>query len=170
MSEPFIGEVRIMSFNFAPRGWALCNGQLLPINQNQALFALLGVQFGGNGITTFALPNLQARVPVSQGTLAGGGSYVIGQASGETGHTLIITEMPAHAHSTQASSDAASAIVPAANVLASTSGLYGAPASLTSLHPATVSAVGGNQPHENRQPYLVLNFCIALQGLFPSRN
>ncbi len=170
MSEPFIGEVKIVAFNFPPRGWALCNGQLLPISQNQALFALLGTQFGGNGTTSFALPNLQARVPVEQGTLAGGSSYVIGQAGGEFAHTLISGEMPSHTHTAQGSSDAGSGVVPAANVPASASGLYGAAAALTPLNPASVAAVGGSQPHENRQPYLVLNFCIALQGIFPSRN
>lgn len=170
MAQPFIGEIKIVAFNFAPRTWAFCNGQLLPINQNQALFSLLGTQYGGNGTTNFALPNLQARVPIEQGTLAGGSSYVIGQASGETAHTLSNNEMPTHTHNAQASADAGAGIVPAANVLASASGLYGAAASLTTLNPASVGASGGSQPHENRQPFLVLNFCIALQGIFPSRN
>jgi microcystin-dependent protein len=170
MSQPFIGEIRIMAFNFPPRFWAMCNGQLLPINQNQALFALLGTQYGGNGTTNFALPNLQGRVPIEQGTLAGGNFYPIGQVAGELSHTLSATEMPAHTHSVLGSSDTGSGIVPAANVVASASGLYGAAASLTGLNPASVGNSGGSQAHENRQPFLVLNFCIALQGIFPSRN
>jgi microcystin-dependent protein len=162
MSEPFLGELKLMSFNFAPKAWAQCNGQLLPINQNQALFALLGTMYGGNGQTTFALPDLRGRVPVHRGTLTQG------QRLGEESHTLNSGEMAAHNHNVAASSQNGDQADP--KILAGASNAYSAPSNLTAIAPGTVSNVGGSQPHENRQPSLVLNWCIALQGIFPSRN
>jgi microcystin-dependent protein len=167
MAEPFLAEIRIMSFGFAPKGWALCNGQLLPINQNQALFSLLGTEFGGDGRVNFALPNLQGRVPIHTGGQIGG---VVGQNGGETSHTLSIPEMTGHTHLGQGSNNPGDNVIPTGNVFAVVAGLYGSPTSLASLQPATVTNTGGSQPHENRQPFLNLTFCIALQGIFPSRN
>jgi microcystin-dependent protein len=167
MAEPFLSEIRIMSFNFAPRGWALCNGQLLPINQNQALFSLLGTTYGGNGQTNFALPDLRGKTPIHTGGQIG---TLLGQAGGQASHTLINSEMPAHTHIAQGSNNDGDNVIPTSNVFGVVAGLYGPPAALTSLQPAAISNVGGSQPHENRQPFLTLNFCIALQGIFPSRN
>jgi microcystin-dependent protein len=166
MSEPFLAEIRLMSFAFAPKGWALCNGQTLPINQNQALFSLLGTTYGGNGQTTFALPNLQARVPIHVGN-----GHTLGEQAGTDAHTLTAAQLPQHTHVLQASTRAGNTVNPAANVLADTpSQVYAPPANLTPLEPGSVIATGGNQPHTNQQPYLGLSFCIALQGIYPSRN
>lgn len=171
MSEPFIGEIKIMSFNFPPKGWAMCNGQVLPINQNQALFALLGTTYGGDGRQTFALPNLQGRVPTHVGD-----GLTLGERGGETSHTLSIAELPTHSHIVNGSPNNASVISPTGNYLATTPGNdYVAPpqpgtGGNTTLMPTTLTTVGGNQPHDNLSPYLVLNFCIALQGIFPSQN
>lgn len=165
MSEPFLGEIKIFSFGFAPKGWALCNGQLLPINQNQALFALLGTTYGGDGRTTFALPNLQGRVPFHMG-----GGFTQGQSSGEAAHTLTISEMPAHTHLPVGNSNNASVASPAGNLWAGSSGGGYLPTANTTMNPASILPTGGSQPHDNMSPYLVLNFCIALQGIFPSRN
>ncbi|MEO7324815.1 MAG: tail fiber protein [Dokdonella sp.] len=168
MSNPFLSEVRLMSFGFAPRGWALCNGQLLPINQNQALFSLLGTTYGGNGQTNFALPNLQGRVPMHMGN-----GYTLGQSAGEQGHTLTIAELPTHVHGAMASptSDATNVAIPTGNFLASPlSQTYTPFAAPGAMNPTTLANVGGSQPHQNMQPYLTLNFCIALQGIFPSQN
>ena len=166
MSEPFLAEVRIVGFNFAPRGWAFCDGQILPINQNQSLYSLLGTTYGGDGRTSFALPDLRGRTPLHVGN-----GHSQGQKSGEETHTLAANEMPSHEHVAQASSANATAGTPSGNVLArSTSPLYAAPAGLTNLNALSVSHVGGGQAHDNMMPYLALNFCIALQGLFPSRN
>jgi microcystin-dependent protein len=168
MAEPFLSEIRIMSFNYAPRGWALCNGQILPINQNQALFSLLGTVYGGNGQTTFGLPNLQGRVPIHMGA-----GHNLGEVAGELSHTVTIPEMPAHTHFMQASSTNGDAPVPfasAGNLLARTPNqIYGPAQNLVALDPASVTTVGGSQAHLNMQPYLTLNFCIALQGIFPSQ-
>ncbi|MBF9222991.1 phage tail protein [Hymenobacter ruricola] len=177
MGDPILGELRQISFNYAPRGWAFCNGQLLPIAQNQALFALLGTMYGGDGRTTFALPDLRGRVPVSQGQLPGGSSYTLGQTGGLDAVTLITTELPAHTHpvtgtlQTAAFGDPSS---PQGNYLASDANAqFGAgPASATMGGTAqgTSDNAGGSQPHENRQPVLALNYVIALQGAFPTRN
>jgi microcystin-dependent protein len=170
VSEPFLSEIKIMSFNFPPKGWAMCNGQLLPINQNQALFSLLGTTYGGNGQTNFALPDLRARVPIHVGA-----GHVLGQSGGEFAHTVSISEMPQHLHAAQASGNNANTIASSNNVLAvSQANIYLNPAqqgaNLATIHPQTVVNVGGSQPHTNEQPFLTLNFCIALQGIFPSRN
>jgi microcystin-dependent protein len=166
MSEPFLSEIKMMSFGFAPKGWALCNGQILPINQNQALFSLLGTTYGGNGQTTFALPNLQARVPIHFGNGA-----TLGQSGGSATHTLQMSEMPAHTHEVKGAGGNATTNAPVSNLLASaTSSIYLSPQNQTTLSQAAVSSVGGSQPHENMQPYLTVNFCIALVGIFPSQN
>jgi microcystin-dependent protein len=157
----------MMSFGFPPKGWALCNGQLLPIAQNQALFSLLGTSFGGDGRATFGLPNLQGRVPVYGGA---GRTYNLGQAGGQENHTITIGEMAAHTHQASGSSAAASSPAPANAVLANATNMYGAPANLTPLRAEAITSAGGSQPHNNMQPYLVTSFCIALQGIFPSQS
>lgn len=163
MSNPFLSEIRIASFNFAPNGWALCNGQLLPINQNQALFALLGTTYGGNGTTNFALPNLQGRVPIHFGQ-----GFNLGQVGGTAAHTLTISELPAHTHQPRANSNLANLGSPANNFWSGT-GSYTASANVA-MNSGGILPIGGSQPHENRSPFLVLNFIIALQGIFPSQN
>jgi microcystin-dependent protein len=168
MAEPFLSEIRIMSFGFAPKGWALCNGQLLPINQNQALFSLLGTTYGGDGRVNFALPNLQGRTPIHVG-----GSHTLGERGGEQAHTLSISEIPAHTHAAQASGVNATAGIPASNLQLANSvnyDAYRAPTSLVAMNAETLSLAGGSQPHPNMQPFLALNFSIALQGIFPSPN
>src|ERR1041385_9145558 len=162
MAEPFLSEIRIFSFNFAPKGWALCNGQLLPINQNQALFSLLGTTFGGDGRVNFGLPDQRGRTPIHVG-----GGHTLGEKGGEQAHTLSISELPQHVHVANGSSSTGNDVVPTGHLLASPlNQSYGAAASLTSLQPATVSNVGGSQAHLNMQPFLTLTFCIALQGIF----
>jgi microcystin-dependent protein len=169
MSDPYIGEIKLVSFTYPPRGWAFCNGQILPIAQNQALFSILGTMYGGNGVTTFALPNMQGRVPVHQGINQG--VYQVGQAAGEVAHTLTVNEMPAHLHPPVAQSTAsAPGISPAGAIWAAASSAVYAPAPNTPMNPAAVATTGGSQPHPNLPPYLVLNFAIALVGIFPSRN
>jgi microcystin-dependent protein len=168
MGTPFMSEIKICAFNFPPKGWAFCNGQLLPINQNQALFSLLGTTYGGNGQTNFALPNLQGRAPIHMGS-----GFVEGQAGGEYAHTLNQSEMPAHNHFFNATTGSATTNTPSTSVGLSTSSgssLYGAAQNLVTMDPGTLGNVGGSQPHTNQSPFLVLNFCIALQGAFPSQN
>ena len=171
MSEPFVGQISITAFSFAPRGWAFCNGQLLPISQNQALFALLGTTYGGDGRVTFALPDLRGRA-----ALHAGGGQVQGQAAGLEQVTLGSTQMPAHSHALRASSDLANASVPGNAVPAArarggpTMYAGGTGGLAVAMHPASVTTTGGSQAHDNMQPYAVLSFVIALQGIFPSRN
>lgn len=165
MATPYLSEIRIMSFGFAPKGWAVCNGQILPASQNAALFQLLGATYGGNGTTTFALPNLQARIPVHMGS-----GFAVGQSGGEQEHTLTSAELPLHAHAAGGTTAAANSPIPASNYLGAAANFYGPLANPTALSPATITAYGNGQPHNNMQPYLVLNFCIALQGIFPSPN
>jgi microcystin-dependent protein len=173
MSEPFLGEIKIISWNFPPKGWAFCNGQLLPINQNQALFSILGTTYGGNGQTNFALPDFQGKSPYHVGP----NLSVQGQKGGEEAHTLTQAEMAAHNHVPMASSTAGNLVFPAAlspvvqhNTWASSAVNPYAGTSNGAMNPAAVSNTGGSQAHNNLQPYLVLNFIIALQGIFPSRN
>lgn len=166
MSEPFLAEVRIVGFNFAPRGWALCDGQILPINQNQSLYSLLGTTYGGDGRTTFALPDLRGRVPIHVD-----GAHREGQKSGEETHTLSVQEMPQHKHAFIGSTAAGTVAAAVSNVLAqSPNPFYHEATNLVNMNGATIAHSGGSQTHENMQPSLALNFCIALQGLFPSRN
>ncbi|MBV9070853.1 MAG: phage tail protein [Acidobacteria bacterium] len=168
MGTPFLSEMRIMSFNFAPKGWAQCNGQFLPINQNQALFSLLGTMYGGNGQTTFALPDMRGKAPISMGA-----GFTEGQVGGQESHTITMSEMPAHNHFLQANllPNPADSAIPSPNLLGTlTTPIYGPLNAATTLAPASVTNVGGSQPHQNMQPYIVLNFCIALQGAFPSQN
>jgi microcystin-dependent protein len=166
MAEPFLSEIRIMSFNFAPKGWALCNGQLLPINQNQALFSLLGTTYGGDGRVNFGLPDLQGRAPIHMGS-----GHSLGERGGEQAHTLSISEIPTHTHALNATSVNGDVLIASGNQLAgSPSQLYQAPdANLTAMNPGSVTNIGGSQAHLNMQPFLILNFCIALQGIFPSQ-
>jgi len=172
MSEPFLGEIRMVGFNFAPRGWALCNGQILPIAQNTALFSLLGTMYGGNGQTTFALPNLMGRAPLHFGQGAGLSNRSQGELAGEERHTLINTEMPAHNHLVNCNNEGATSARPAGQVPgpAGANTIYSATSDGNTMNPQMVGQAGGNQPHNNMQPYLVVNFVIALEGIFPSRN
>ncbi len=167
MAEPFLSEIRIMSFNFAPKGWAQCNGQLLPINQNQALFSLLGTTYGGDGRVNFALPNLQGNVPIHFGS-----GFTRGEKAGSTSVTITQQTLPQHIHFAQVRQVNGTSANPANNFLANvvTFAYRNNISNLTTLHPATLTNIGGSQPHNNMQPYLVLNFCIALQGIFPSQN
>jgi microcystin-dependent protein len=170
MSDPYLAEIKIVGFNFAPRGWAFCDGQILPINQNQALYSLLGTTYGGDGRTTFALPDLRGRTPIHMGTGSGLTQRNLGSRSGEERHSLTVNEIPSHTHVARASSVSGDAPVPTGNVLAAANNAYGPPNNLTPLHAGSLAASGAGQGHENMQPYLTLSFCIALQGLFPSRN
>ncbi|HLW53970.1 MAG TPA: tail fiber protein [Candidatus Angelobacter sp.] len=166
MSEPFLAEIKIISWNFPPKGWAFCNGQLLPINQNQALFSILGTTYGGDGRVNFGLPNLQGRTPVHVGN-----GIVLGEQGGETAHTLNISELPAHAHTPVGSSTNPPTSPSAAGMLWSANNAQPfAGSANVAMNPACVLPTGGSQPHENMSPYLVLNFIIALQGIFPSQN
>jgi microcystin-dependent protein len=179
MSEPFMSEIKLVSFNFPPKGWAFCNGQLLPINQNQALFSLLGTTYGGDGRVNFALPNLRGRLPIHMGN-----SHTLGEAAGTTSVTLNIQQLPAHNH-TLSARNAVSGVLNGnigANTKVFAQGLavvtggnqpvniYGTGTLNQAMSPASTTNTGGSQPHNNMMPYLVLNFIIALQGIFPSRN
>lgn len=167
MAEPFLSEIRIMSFVFAPKGWALCNGQLLPINQNQGLFSLLGTTFGGDGRVNFALPDLRGRTPIHVGS-----GHTLGERAGEQAHTLSIAELPQHTHVANATTSVSTTNNPGTGVMlaqSTASELYASGASnLQAMSPAAVTNVGGSQAHLNMQPFLTLSFCIALQGIFPS--
>jgi microcystin-dependent protein len=166
MAEPFLSEIRIMSFSFAPKGWALCNGQLLPINQNQALFSLLGTTFGGDGRVNFALPDQRGRTPIHVGS-----GHTLGEKGGEQAHTISIAELPTHTHLVMASSIATGGNnSPANRFLGGANNAYHSASNLTAMNPGTVLNTGGSQAHLNMQPFLALTFCIALQGIFPSPN
>jgi len=167
MSDPFLGEIKIITWNFAPKGWALCNGQFLPINQNQALFSLLGTTYGGNGQTTFALPDFRGRVPAHMG-----GGLTLGERAGSAAVTLNIQQLPAHTHFINSSNTQGTDANPIGTSLLakSVANSYGPFGNSVAMNPAIIGNVGGSQPHENRQPFLVLNFIIALQGIFPSQN
>jgi microcystin-dependent protein len=164
MAEPFLAEIRLMSFVFAPRGWAQCNGQLLSINQNQALFSLLGTTFGGNGQTTFALPDLRGRLPMHVGA-----GHTLGEAGGEQSHTVSIGELPVHTHMANATPSATEADPTGASWASPGKQAFGLPAN-AAMAQQSISNTGGSQAHENLSPFLTLNFCIALQGIFPSQN
>jgi microcystin-dependent protein len=169
MAEPFLSETRIMSFSFAPRGWAMCNGQLLPINQNQALFSLLGTTFGGDGRVNFALPDLRGRTPIHVGS-----GFTLGERGGEQAHTLSIQELPQHTHVLKGTTQAVTTNIPASGTAlgntAPNQAYNNSNKSLTALNPTSITNMGGSQAHLNMQPFLSLNFCIALQGIFPSPN
>jgi len=176
MSQQFVGEIEIFGFNFAPLGWALCAGQLLPISQNTALFSLLGTQFGGDGKSTFALPNLQGTIPVSQGQGPGLNPYNMGEIEGVETVTLIINEIPQHTHTLVASASAgrietpSSAVVPGLTERGTPPVYAAAPTAGAAMNPSMVGTAGGNLPHNNMMPYLTLNYCIALTGIFPARS
>jgi microcystin-dependent protein len=172
MADPFLAEIRVFPFNFAPAGWAFCNGQILPISQNTALFSLLGTYYGGNGVSNFALPNLQGSVPVGYGQGSGLSSYTMGQTGGTQTETLLLTQIPQHTHSvltdningTDNNSPGNAAFSSPVNMYTTATG------PLVPMAPQSLSLVGGGQPHNNMMPYLTLNFCIALQGIFPARS
>jgi len=175
MADQFIGEIRVFSCNFAPYGWALCNGQVMPISQNTALFSLLGTYYGGNGTSSFGLPNLQGSLPLDYGQGNGLSYYDIGEAAGSPNVTLLASEMPIHTHSVTCSTAAGNSTSPAGAVFAAGSRgkppAYGVPGSgSVNMSAYAVATAGNGQPHENMPPYVTLNFCIALQGIFPSRS
>ena len=176
MTQPFLGQIQPFGFNFAPKGWAQCNGQILSITQNAALFSLIGTYYGGNGTSTFALPNLQSRVPLHQGTSTSGENFVIGESAGVESVVLNLSELPAHSHPFMGSSVNATATAAAdGEALAKAAGatpnnFYGPMTIPQPLIPTAISPIGGNLPHTNLQPYLTINWCIALNGIFPSRN
>lgn len=172
--DPFLSMIVLFGCNFAPRGWAFCQGQLLPIAQNTALFSLLGTTYGGNGQTTFALPDLRGRVPIGFGQGPGLSSYALGQQGGAESVTLQITQMPAHTHAFMATAEAGDTADPTSAFPANTGALdkeyKQAPVNKVAMNTAAVETKGGSQPHINMQPYLAMNYCIALEGIFPSRN
>jgi microcystin-dependent protein len=165
MATPFLSEIKIFSFGFAPKGWAMCNGQLLPINQNQAIFSLMGTTYGGDGRVNFGLPNLQGLAPIHMGN-----GEPLGSTGGEQNHTLSIAETPFHTHTWSATNAAANAPNPTSALLGGAAEYNSSATNLVPMYSGVLSTVGGSQPHANMQPYLTLNFCIALQGIFPSQN
>jgi microcystin-dependent protein len=165
MSEPFMGEIRVFTFNYAPRGWAFCNGQTMAINQNQALFSILGTTYGGDGVTTFKVPNLQGATPVHVGA-----GIALGGTGGEAGHQLTINEIPAHTHVPMGASVTADSTSAAGGTWAAAGEKPYSLQANVNMKPAVIAAAGSNQAHSNMQPYLVTNFCIALQGIYPTRN
>lgn len=177
--DPFVAEIRIFPFNFAPKGWAMCNGQLMPISQNTALFSLLGTTYGGDGKSTFALPNMQGNAPMHPGQGQGLSLRDLGEEGGAADVTLLVSEMPMHVHTAQASDSAATTVTPTGQLAAEGQwdngqsfgviGAYSNQAPNTQMNPQALSVAGSSQPHTNMQPYLTLNFCIALQGIFPPR-
>lgn len=171
MADPFVAEIRIFPFNFAPKGWAWCDGQLLPISQNTALFSLLGTTYGGNGKSNFALPDLQGRAPMHPGQGPGLSLHDLGETGGSETVTLLESELPSHSHSYRASASDAINQSPVGELLASGIGvgMYASPGPSTQLSPSALTPAGGDQPHNNMQPYLTCYFCIALQGVFPPR-
>ena len=180
MSQPFLGQIQPFGFNFAPRGWALCNGQILSIAQFTALFALIGTYYGGNGTTNFALPNLQSRVPMHFGNAPGGENYVLGEEAGEESVLLTLAEMPGHRHGfygTISSADSKRPVTGSAYAQTTNAGpvspgdyFYGPANSPVAIDPGTLALVGGSLPHTNLQPYLTISWCICTAGIFPSRN
>ncbi|MCR2806632.1 phage tail protein [Paenibacillus soyae] len=167
MSESYIGEIKLFGFGFTPKNWLPCQGQLLPINQNQALFAILGTTYGGNGVTTFALPDLRGRVPVHTGN-----GVTLGQIAGAESHTLTLNEIPAHTHTVSASTTVSNQYSPVGNVWAEAANGTSvfSPEANTTLRADAIGAAGGSQPHTNMQPYLAMNYCICVNGIFPSQN
>lgn len=165
MAEPFLSEIRLFSFNYPPKGWAFCNGQLLPINQNQALFSLLGTAYGGNGQTNFALPDLRGRCAMHEGN-----GHTLGEKAGATSVTLTQSQMPQHLHILNAANADGDNILPTGNLLGNFNNGYRQASNLIAINPGTVGNAGGSQAHTNMSPYLVINFCIALIGIFPSQN
>ena len=176
MADPFIAEIRIFGFNFAPKGWAFCTGQLLPIRQNTALFSLLGTTYGGDGKSTFALPNLEGDIVMHPGQGPGLSNYDLGQSGGQSTVTLLNSEMPQHSHALAASNEIGEDRKPAGEAFARSTGgpLYGPapvpPVAPVAMAPAAIGVMGGNQPHNNMMPHLAVNFCIALQGIYPARS
>jgi microcystin-dependent protein len=171
MADPFVAEIRMFPYTFAPKGWAFCNGQLLPISQNTALFALLGTFYGGDGKSTFALPDLQDASPMHSGQAAGGSEHFLGEMSGSPFVTLLESEIPAHSHTFMANNGPANSRAASGNVFARTVGglQYQAPGPIVQMAFESLAPTGGDQPHNNLMPYLVVHFCIALQGIFPAR-
>jgi microcystin-dependent protein len=169
VADPFVAEIRIFPFNFAPKGWAMCNGQLLPISQNTALFSLLGTVYGGDGKSTFALPNLIASGAIHPGQGPGLSLYDLGETGGSETVTLLQSEIPSHSHGARGSGDDDDATLPGGNAYGQLSVAYGPAANLQGMAPEALAPAGGDQPHNNLQPYLTLNFCIAMQGVFPAR-
>ncbi len=170
MGSQYLGEIRIVSFSFAPKGWASCNGQSMPINQNQALFSLLGTTFGGDGRTNFLLPDFRGRAALHAGSQQGTPAYTPGQMTGEEQHTLVLNELPAHSHTAMGSSASNTLGSPSGNFWATGPAQYASSPINTAMAGNAIAPAGGSQPHDNRSPYLVLNFIIALTGIFPSRN
>jgi microcystin-dependent protein len=177
MGQPYVGEIRMFGGNFAPSGWMFCEGQTLPISENDVLFTLIGTTYGGDGQETFNLPNLASRVPIHMGTSPGGTTYQIGELAGTEQETLTVQQIPIHTHVALATSNTGNSPSPLGTVLAAptaatVTGLatYGTDLPLSALAPATIGPVGGSQPHENTQPFLCINFIISLFGVFPSQN